>query len=241
MKQGFHTASASSERHPPTGSFAAGADVRAVYCCGPHCASKRPFVSPQCADRVPRSRSSACESASDFRLSVDNLIPPTGRVTAWQSASTKGTQATAKRRFDGQARLAAGMLPVAAAATHERSARAVRIWAVLAAEDSIGPCESLFWSDAEKQLNVGIKFRQSQDYVVSQKTVDEFPSCPTHSTAHNALAVVQAETCTGGTRRTGDNHGNFAQERATCPQGGTVQRTEGSDHQAVASAPRSGF
>lgn len=222
-------------------SYAAIADVRAVYCCGPHCASKRPFVSPQGADRVPRSRSSACESASDFGLSVDNSTPPTGRDTAWQSASTEGTQATAKRRFDGQARLAAGMLPVAAAAAHECSARAFRIGAVLVAEDSIGPCQSLFWSDADKQLNVGIKFRQSQDYVVSQETVEQFPSCPAHSSAHNALAVVQAETCTGGRRRTGDNHGNFAQERATCPHWGTVQKTKGSDHQAVASAPRSGF
>ena len=111
----------------------------------------------------------------------------------------------------------------------------------LAAEDSIDPRRSLFWSDADKQLNVGIKFRQSQDYVVSQETLEQFPSCPAHSPAHNALAVVQAETCTGGRRRTGDNHGNFAQERATCPQWGTAQKTKGSDHQAVASAPRSGF
>lgn len=113
---------------------AAIADVRAVYCCGPHCASKWPFVLPQGADRVPRSRSSAGESASDFGLSVDNSTPSTGRDTAWQSASTEGTQATAKRRFDGQARLAAGMRPVAAAPTHECSAQAFRIGAVLAAK-----------------------------------------------------------------------------------------------------------
>lgn len=142
---------------------AAIADVRAVYCRGPHCASKPPFVPPQGADRVPGSRSSACESASDFGLSVDSSTPPTGRDTTWQSASTKGTQATAKLQFDGRARLAAGMLAVAAAATHERGAHAFRIGAVYAAEDSIGPCQSLFWSDAYKQLNGGIKFRHSQD------------------------------------------------------------------------------
>lgn len=160
------------------------ADVRAVYCCGPHCASKPPFVSPQGAHRVPGSRSSAYESASDFGLSVDNSTPPTGRDTAWQSASTTRVRLRVQER---------------------------RRWSTTSRDES------------------------------AEGSRHRLPSCPDHSTAHNALAVVQAKTCTGGRRRADDNHGNFAQERTTCPQWGTVQKTKGSDHQAVASAPRSGF
>lgn len=45
-----------------------------------------------------------------------------------------------------------------------------------------------------------------------------------------------------GAAKTADNdHGDSSQERATYSQPSTVAKTQGSDRQAVASAPRSGF
>lgn len=45
----------------------------------------------------------------------------------------------------------------------------------------------------------------------------------------------------GAANAADNDHGNSSQERATYPERSTVAKTQGSDRQAVASAPRSGF
>lgn len=102
---------------------------------------------------------------SDSKGRLPGTIKAMGRHP-WLIGSMVGTTRVATQRFQALARLATGMLAVSAASTYQRGAEAFRIGAILSAEDSVGPCESMFWDDVDKELGISMTFRKSQDYVI---------------------------------------------------------------------------
>lgn len=108
----------------------------------------------------------------------------------WLVGSFRGTARTAQRRFDVQARLAAGWLAISAASIYRRGAAKFRIGPLLSAEEGLGRCPSLFWDGKSKNLGYSLRFQRSQNFEIDASLLEQFRGS---GVFEDALSILQKE------------------------------------------------
>jgi hypothetical protein len=86
----------------------------------------------------------------------------------WLVGTFEGTEAAAAHQFQTQARLAVGMLAVAAAATHKFGASGFRIRAVFDAEDNHRSSSSLFWDETARSLGYSLSMANTHRFAINE-------------------------------------------------------------------------